>query len=67
MDKQMLSLQMYSLRDITESDMLGSLEKVAEIGYKAVEFGGYFHATAGTAIYGRAWGSCARSAENGRY
>ncbi|KQO18722.1 sugar phosphate isomerase/epimerase family protein [Paenibacillus sp. Leaf72] len=46
MDKQVLSLQMYSLRDITESDLLGSLDKVAEIGYKAVEFGGYFHAPA---------------------
>ena len=27
-------LQMYSVRDFTEKDLLGTLKKVAEIGYK---------------------------------
>lgn len=36
-----VALQMYSVRDKTEKDMLGTLEKVAEIGYKGVEFAGF--------------------------
>ena len=35
-------LQLYSIRDLTPSDMAGSLEKVAKIGYKYVEFAGFF-------------------------
>ncbi len=35
-------IQMYSLRDITKDDLAGSLKKVAEIGYKFVEFAGFF-------------------------
>ncbi len=35
-------LQMYSLRDITDKDLKGALEKVAKIGYKGVEFAGFF-------------------------
>ena len=35
-------LQMYSVRDITDKDMDGALKKVAEIGYKFVEFAGFF-------------------------
>ena len=35
-------LQMYSVRDITEKDLAGALKKVAEIGYKTVEFAGFF-------------------------
>lgn len=35
-------LQMYSLRDITGEDLKGALEKVAKIGYKGVEFAGFF-------------------------
>ena len=35
-------LQMYSVRDITDKDLDGALKKVAEIGYKFVEFAGFF-------------------------
>ncbi len=35
-------LQMYSLRDTTDKDLKASLQKVAEIGYKSVEFAGFF-------------------------
>ena len=35
-------LQMYSVRDFTEKDLLGTLKKVAEIGYKYIEFAGFF-------------------------
>lgn len=35
-------LQMYSVRDITEKDLAGALKKVAQIGYKTVEFAGFF-------------------------
>lgn len=35
-------IQMYSVRDITEKDLAGALKKVAEIGYKTVEFAGFF-------------------------
>jgi len=34
-------IQMYSLRDITGSDMEGALKAVAEMGYKTVEFAGF--------------------------
>lgn len=35
-------LQMYSLRDITEKDLKGALKTVADMGYKYVEFAGFF-------------------------
>ena len=35
-------LQMYSVRDFTEKDLLGKIKKVAEIGYKYIEFAGFF-------------------------
>ncbi len=35
-------LQMYSLRDITEGDLAGALRKVSEMGYRFVEFAGFF-------------------------
>lgn len=35
-------IQMYSVRDITEQDLSGALKKVAQIGYKMVEFAGFF-------------------------
>ena len=35
-------IQMYSVRDITDKDLDGALKKVAEIGYKFVEFAGFF-------------------------
>lgn len=36
-----VGLQLYSLRDETEKDFIGVLEKVAKIGYQGVEFAGY--------------------------
>lgn len=39
-------LQMYSLRDITKDSMRMALEKVARMGYKYVEFAGFFDYTA---------------------
>lgn len=35
-------LQLYSVRDVTATDMRGTLAKVSEIGYKYVEFAGFF-------------------------
>ncbi len=38
-----IGLQMYSLNKYTEKDFLGSLKKVSEMGFKAVEFAGFFN------------------------
>ena len=35
-------LQMYSLRDVTQEDLKGSLKLVADMGYKYIEFAGFF-------------------------
>lgn len=35
-------LQMYSVRDAAEKDLLGTLEKVAALGYRYAEFAGFF-------------------------
>lgn len=35
-------IQMYSLRDVTEKDLEGALRMVSEMGYKYVEFAGFF-------------------------
>lgn len=35
-------LQLYSVRDVTGFDLEGTLKKVAEIGYRYVEFAGFF-------------------------
>lgn len=35
-------IQMYSLRDITKEDLKDALKKVADMGYKYVEFAGFF-------------------------
>lgn len=35
-------IQMYSVRDLTEKDLAFALQKVSEIGYKSVEFAGFF-------------------------
>ena len=36
-----VALQLYTVRDETERDFAGTLRRVAEIGYPAVEFAGY--------------------------
>lgn len=41
MRKMGIGLQMYTLRDETAKDFVGTLHKVAAIGYEGVEFAGY--------------------------
>jgi sugar phosphate isomerase/epimerase len=41
-----IGLQMYTLREETAQDFVGTLRKVAEIGYEGVEFAGYGGMTA---------------------
>ena len=36
-----ISVQLYSLRDLTAKDFKGTVEKVAKLGYDGVEFAGY--------------------------
>ena len=35
-------IQMYSVRDLAEKDLYAALKCVADIGYKYVEFAGFF-------------------------
>jgi len=39
--KPVIALQLYTLRDLLQQDMLGTLEKVADLGYQGVEMAGY--------------------------
>jgi len=39
--KKLVAIQLYTLRDIMRDDFTGGLEKVAKIGYDAVEFAGF--------------------------
>ncbi len=41
-----VGLQLYSVREDMEKDMLGTLKKVKDMGYDYVEFAGYFNHTA---------------------
>ena len=40
-----IGVQLYTVRDLMQQDFEGTLEKVAEIGYKEVEFAGYYDRT----------------------
>ncbi len=40
--KNNYGLQLFSVRDVTDKDLAGTIEKVAEMGYKYVEFAGFF-------------------------
>src|SRR2546422_9936787 len=40
-----IGLQLYTVRDLMKTDLPGTLSKVAAIGYKEVEFAGYFGRT----------------------
>jgi sugar phosphate isomerase/epimerase len=40
-----VGLQLYTVRDLMKADLPGTLRKVAQIGYKEVEFAGYFGRT----------------------
>ena len=46
MKKFNLGLQLYSVRNAMKGDFEGTLKKVSEMGYKYVEFAGYFGKTA---------------------
>src|SRR5687768_6390350 len=41
-----LAIQLYSLRDECATDLPGTLKAVADMGYEAVEFAGYFNHSA---------------------
>lgn len=48
MKTDQVAVQLYTLRDLTAHDMLGTLRQLAEIGYRAVELAGYGDATPAT-------------------
>lgn len=41
-----VGLQLYSIKELTQQDFFGTLEKVGKIGYDGVEFAGFFDASA---------------------
>jgi sugar phosphate isomerase/epimerase len=41
MRRDQISLQLYTVRELTEQDMPGTLRRISELGYPAVEFAGY--------------------------
>ena len=41
----MIGLQLYTVRDLLDKDFEGTIEKVAAIGYKNLEFAGYYNRT----------------------
>lgn len=45
MTEGQIALQLYTVRDLTARDMLGTLRTIAAIGYKALEFAGYGNAS----------------------
>lgn len=45
MKTEHVAVQLYTLRDLTSNDMLGTLRQLAAIGYRAVELAGYGDAT----------------------
>ena len=38
-----VGIQLYSVRDFMEKDFYGSIKKIADIGYKGVEFAGFYN------------------------
>lgn len=42
MEKTKYGIQMYSVRDVSQTDLRGALKQVAEMGYDHVEFAGFF-------------------------
>lgn len=41
MNRDNIAVQLYTVRSLTERDMVGTLHRLAEIGYRAVELAGY--------------------------
>jgi sugar phosphate isomerase/epimerase len=46
MSKPQVGIQLYSVRDLSEKDFLGTIKQIAEIGYKNVELAGYYGVSA---------------------
>ncbi|RUS45657.1 sugar phosphate isomerase/epimerase [Cohnella sp. AR92] len=46
MAKPQFGIQMYSVRDLCQQDYLGTIRKIADIGYKNVELAGYYGVSA---------------------
>lgn len=46
MGKPQVGIQLYSVRDMCEKDFLGTIRQIAEIGYRNVEFAGYYGVSA---------------------
>jgi sugar phosphate isomerase/epimerase len=44
-DKDQIGVQLYTVRNLMKDDFDGTIAKVAEVGYKEVEFAGYFGRT----------------------
>jgi sugar phosphate isomerase/epimerase len=40
-----IGLQLYTVRDLLEKDFEGTLEQIAQVGYKNMEFAGYYNRT----------------------
>jgi len=45
LDRDQIGVQLYTVRDLMKEDFDGTIAKVAEVGYKEVEFAGYFGRT----------------------
>lgn len=41
-----IGLQLYSVREAAEKDLLGTVERVADMGYEGVQFAGFFNTSA---------------------
>ena len=46
-------LQMYSVRDTAQNDLLGALEQVSKLGYHYAEFAGFFNDKIGLVFFDR--------------
>ncbi|TJY39641.1 sugar phosphate isomerase/epimerase [Cohnella pontilimi] len=46
MSKPQVGIQLYSVRDLSEKDFLGTIRRIADIGYKNVELAGYYGVSA---------------------
>lgn len=46
MSKPQFGIQLYSVRDLSEKDFLGTIRQIADIGYKNVELAGYYGVSA---------------------
>jgi hypothetical protein len=44
--KNNYGIQLYSVRDAMQNDMAATMQKIADLGYKYVEFAGFFGHTA---------------------